>query len=332
LLIIAITMVPLFEGGSDTKLYRIEGTVSGVEPAEYKVVIYAFAGGKWWVQPLTDAPLTDIGANSTWQTDTHRGFQYAALLVTRTYLPIATLSTLPKVGGDVVAVDLKSEIIPIDGKIIRFSGYDWFVKTSGNRRVGPGPNYFSEDSVFVDDEGLHLRVFSRNGKYFCGEIISKRSFGYGSYHFILGSNIDDLDPNLVLGMFTWSNDSAYSHREIDIEISSWGKVGNDNAQYVIQPYTRKDNIIRFAVPQGLKESSYSFLWKQESVMFQGNGLKKGAGEGEARVIFPTHTFNEGIPQAGNENARINLWLVNGRPPGEGKKEILIRKFRFEPLP
>src|SRR5258708_3441244 len=106
---------------------------------------------------------------------------------------------------------------------LRFSGYDWTVKSSDGR-VGPGPNYFSDsnDNVLVDAQGrLHLLITQPNGRWYCAEVISIRSFGYGTYRFYLDTNLDNLDPQIVLGMFTWNDAPAYNHREIDIEVSRW---------------------------------------------------------------------------------------------------------------
>ena len=48
-------------------------------------------------------------------------------------------------------------------------------------------------------------------------------------------------------------------------------------------------------------------------------------------IIQQHTFAEGIPKTGGENARINLWLINGTHPKHDKTiEIIIEKFEFVP--
>ena len=47
-----------------------------------------------------------------------------------------------------------------------------------------------------------------------------------------------IDPNAVLGMFTWSyDDSAYNYREIDIELSRWDYDfgSSDVGDYAIAP-------------------------------------------------------------------------------------------------
>src|SRR5437764_2032193 len=94
---------------------------------------------------------------------------------------------------------------PHPARVLQFSSYDWIVKSS-DRRVGPGPNYFadSDGNVFVDTQGrLHLRLTQRDGRWYCAEVISAQSFGYGTYRFYLDSTIDNLDTQVVLGMFTW---------------------------------------------------------------------------------------------------------------------------------
>lgn len=47
----------------------IRGRVAGVDPAEYKVVVYIFVDGWWGPKPLWDQPLTLIKSDSTWSCD-----------------------------------------------------------------------------------------------------------------------------------------------------------------------------------------------------------------------------------------------------------------------
>ena len=73
----------------------------------------------------------------------------------------------------------------LEAKTIFFSGYNWTVKNSPGK-VGPGPNYFSDsaNNVWVDTQGrLHLKITKRNGRWYCAEVISEVSFGYGEHLF-----------------------------------------------------------------------------------------------------------------------------------------------------
>ena len=93
------------KGGSD-QTEPISGTVRGVDFAKYEVVVYAFAGGTWWVQPTVASPLTEIDEKGNWQTITHLGSSYAVLLVSQSYKPPANTTDVPHAGGDVFAVKL----------------------------------------------------------------------------------------------------------------------------------------------------------------------------------------------------------------------------------
>ncbi len=340
---IEITLVPPKGGGPD-RVDRIAGTVSGADIRAYKVVIFALGGSTWYVQPYTASPFTSIGDDGKWENDTHLGSEYAALLAKPSYKPPDTMATLPEVGGDVLAIvrvpakvqaaqnSVPSANASTDMRILRFSGYEWKVKSSDDR-VGPGPNYFSDskNNVEVDAQGrLHLRITQHDGRWHCAEVISTRSFGYGTYRFYVDTSFDNMDPRVILGLFTWSDAPDYSHREIDVEISRWGNKDNKNGQFVVQPYTRPMNIVRFQIPRGLNASTHSFAWKPDGIFCQSLKGIHSARPGRSLVIAE-HAFTQGIPQAGGENARINLWLMAGHPPTDGKEtEIIVSKFEFVP--
>jgi hypothetical protein len=103
---IVITGVPPAGQGGPGPTAEISGTAAGPNLRDLRVVIYAYAGGQWWVQPTVAAPMTSIDAASgKWDTDTHLGREYAALLVRKSYKPAATTDSVPAVGGDVLAID-----------------------------------------------------------------------------------------------------------------------------------------------------------------------------------------------------------------------------------
>ena len=60
-----------------------------------------------------------------------------------------------------------------------------------------------------------------------------------------------MDPGMIAGIFTWDDGAPYSgdpdpyYREIDFEFSRWGIPGNQNSQYVIQPWNVAGNIHPF---------------------------------------------------------------------------------------
>ena len=95
--------------GGEYPTDTISGTVTGA-PAGSKVVVYCYAGGQYWVQPMANSYLTSI-TGSSWSTTTHLGQKYVALLVRSSFRTESPLDTPPTVGGDVLA---KSE--EVDGR------------------------------------------------------------------------------------------------------------------------------------------------------------------------------------------------------------------------
>src|SRR6266446_8417916 len=93
---------PAAQGGRE-RVDTISGRVVGARPGQ-QIVIYA-RSGPWWVQPWPES-LIPIQADSTWSTETHLGFEYAALLVEPGYGPAATMDVAPAPGGGVVAVNV----------------------------------------------------------------------------------------------------------------------------------------------------------------------------------------------------------------------------------
>ena len=211
-------------------------------------------------------------------------------------------------------------------RTISFSGITWTVKSSAGDLWGPGPNNFSDaqNNVWVDAAGnLHLKITYENGVWKCAEVIAQQSFGYGTYRFTLATDVADLDPNVVLGLFTWNDDAAFNHREIDIEFSRWGDaLDATNAQYTVQPYTASANLKRWALSSGYGLTTHEFRWTKNSIVFE----SKSAGN---RLLQWNYTRRAGIPKPGGENPRINLWLFRGAAPTDGLPvEVIVSKFEY----
>jgi hypothetical protein len=228
---------------------------------------------------------------------------------------------------------------------IVFSGLQWDVKASGqDRKLGPGPNYWGggEDNVRMDQEGrLHLKITKLPGekgrfRWFCAEVISKKSFGYGEYRWRLDTPVK-ADPNVVLGLFTWDDDpesDRFHHREIDIElISTWGDASATNAQFCVQPWTTRRNRHRFAQAEAAQpETTHTFSWAKDSVLFRSLRGQNDQPAEAGNLVEEWKCSGSAVPPPGGENVRMNLWLLN--PPGEdfNEVEVIIRSFEFVPPP
>ncbi len=332
-----LTNVPAY--GSTVNL---SGLVLNAAPAENAVALFIYVPGYGWVsKPTCAQPLTPIQADGSWTADITTGAsdaqatRIAALVVSTNYnLPcVQGAAYLPtNIFDRALASSVMTRANP-SATWLSFSGYQWWLKSSAGL-VGPGPNYFSASSnnVWVDAIGqLHLRITNRTNRWECAEIVSARTFGYGSYRFELNSPVNRLNPNVVLGLFTWSDDPAYAHRELDVECSRWANLNDpNNSQFVVQPYNLPGHLVRFAVPATVTNVTACFTWETNRVTFQCLRGSYNPNPSPADIIS-TWTYSLDVPSSGDENVRINLWLFNGQPPSDNQEpEFIIKNFRFVP--
>lgn len=335
---IEITNVPAF-GSFD----NLGGRVLDASASTNRVAVFIYVpSAGWFSKPYCDPQLTVIQPDGSWTADVTTGgsdqfaTKFIVLLVSTNYSEacVEGPATLP---SNVTAQAIASaEVERYDPNIrpITFSGYDWWVKASPGL-LGPGPNYFSDstNNVWLDGQGqLHLRITNRSNQWQCAEVVTRRTFGYGSYRFELASSVNNLNLNAVLGLFTWSDDPAYAHREIDVECSRWGNSTDINdAQFVVQPYDIAGHLVRYAVLSGQTNSTHLFTWETNRISFQS---QRGSYDSmpTAGNVITNWIYGLVVPPSGDENVRINLWLINGNPPvGNTEVEFVIKSFQFVPL-
>jgi hypothetical protein len=318
---------PATQGGSD-KVDRIAGRVHGSHAGE-QIVIYA-RSGPWWVQPYVEHPFVPIQPDSTWSSDTHFGFEYAALLVDPGYHPPPTLDVAPTPGGLVVAVAIVKGTGPptfAPTKQLTFSGYDWAVRTVASNRGGTY-NLYDPDNAWADANGaLHMRITKKSRLWYCAQVTLNRSLGYGTY-FLTVRDTSHLEPAEVLSMYTfdeWHGDQYY--REMDVEISRWGDVGNPNdAQYGVQPFYIPGNVYPFKAPAG--PVTYSMRWRSGSVSFETTRTPR-SGSGGVRVS--QHEFTSGVPVPGQEQVKLEFYVIpSDKHPLQEGSEVVIEKFEYVP--
>lgn len=207
---------------------------------------------------------------------------------------------------------------------IEFSGVTWNVRSG---QGGPGPNNWSNSvkSIWVDDSGnLHLRIREIGGKWYATEIYFQQSLGYSEYTFYVSSNVDDYDPNVVVGLFTYASDTE----EIDIEFSKWGDPENYAGWYVVQPSTpssRND----FDVSAAGNLSMHRFNWSNTGILFQSYS---GHQVSQNSLIHEWNYTGKNNPNPGNEKVHINFWLMDGNPPSNNQEvEVIIKAVAIIPL-
>ncbi|WP_299670416.1 glycoside hydrolase family 16 protein [uncultured Polaribacter sp.] len=212
-------------------------------------------------------------------------------------------------------------------RVINFSGFEWIVRTSDAKKQGPGPNLFSnsEDNVWVDNEGrLHLKIIEKGGNWYCSGITLRKTYGFKKYVIYVASRVDQLDENVVGGLFTYKNDDE----EIDIEFSRWSETNNQNSQFAVQPSYISGNKTRYNLNLTSNLSTHFFDWQADKIEFgsyQGHTLNP-----DSKDIISTWTYTgTNIPPENEERFKINLWLFRGNAPtNKESAEMIIERIEI----
>ncbi len=247
---------------------------------------------------------------------------------------------------------------------IPFAGLNWVVRHAYNE--GPQSNNWSASpqSVWVDDAGLHLklRYDAVKGRWYSAEVYTD-DFNYSKYglhRFNITTPagqplLDDLDKNVVLGLFLsrdyneYSVDDANVPFEIDIEFAKWGTARTANVDYTVWHHFHEPSLDfdRRTVPDtmnlaGVSLTSHFIDWEPSMVRFRSY---KGHDPSPAQQdsLFEWNTTDDPIPlpadsipkQEKNLRVHMNLWSINsnpltvGDPPSDyNEVEIIVQDVIF----
>jgi hypothetical protein len=162
-----------------------------------------------------------------------------------------------------------------------------------------------------------------------------RSFGFGAYQFQIIGRIDQLDPNVVLGLFDYPPPSGGPDgtNEIDIEFSRWGRPEANPGNYGVYPARPGTGDATHTFPIALTGdyTTHRFTRGPKRVSFQSlHGHLEGSRQEFASWLYQPADSARFIPRQATP-VHLNLWLFKGKPPADGKEvEIVARRFTFTP--
>jgi hypothetical protein len=325
---IEFTHIPPAAQGGRERVDTISGRVRNARPKQ-QIVIYAHAGS-WWVQPWPDHPFIPIKADSTWSTETHLGFEYAALLVETDHSPPPVMDTAPSQGGSVALVTIVKGAgtpQPSPTGSLKFSGYDWRVRMIASVKGGTN-NLYDPENAWTDASGaLHMQIKKKSDSWSCAEIFLNRSLGYGTYS-VTVRDTSHLEPAAVFSMFTFDEWATEQHfREMDVEVGGRRDAANkNNARYVIQPLYIPGNLFAFAAPSGTL--TYVLHWERGHATFK---TFRGRSAGARGQLVSEHEFTSGIPEPGKEVPRLIFFVVaSDKNPMQKPSEVVVEKFEYVP--
>jgi len=323
---IEFTKIPPAAQRGRERIDTIAGRVIGARPGQ-RIVVYA-RSGPWCVQPWPDKPFIPIQRDSKWGTETHLGYEYAALLVDASFRPPATMDTAPVQAGGVVALKVVKgvgSLPPPPTKPLEFGGFEWKVRTIAGDRGGTN-NLYSGDNAWVDASGaMHLRITNKDNRWECAEAELTRSLGYGTYTIVV-RDTSQLEPAAILSMHTFDDWGGQEHyRELDMEIGRWGDAKyHSNAQYGVQPFFVSGNVAPFQEPAGTLTHTLHWESGRASFATYRGSSTKGA-------VVSQHTFTAGVPAPGQEFFQFILYVVaSDKYPLQKGAEVVVEKFEYLP--
>lgn len=200
---------------------------------------------------------------------------------------------------------------------LEFAGHRWNVRSypGGPTSVGT----FSAEQVSVRQDGaLVLQQEALDGEWLSAEVYSdQEGFGYGVYRWAVESDLQALDPNVVLGFFIYE-DGAPGNREIDIEATRWGDRDRRNMHV-----TRHEPDQLLSQSWELNRSvptEHGFHWSLGKITWCSRDV-------DGTSLFATTLDTELEP--GDERVHMNLWIYGGVEPGT-ETRVVVSDFTFAP--
>lgn len=206
-------------------------------------------------------------------------------------------------------------VAPSIARTISWSGYKWVVRPPSTG--DPGANAWSDSRTNVHVQGSDLFMSVAQdpfGRWTSSEIDNRRHLGYGTYRWVVATDLSTLDADEVLGLFTYGG-SAPSHNEIDIEASRWGKTsGPTGSTTVWRNANRGLSAGRHFSYSNRPPYVNQFTWSRRRIRFR-------VTDATGRALFKW-TVTRHVPVPSTEVPIINYWRFGNVAP------IVVRTVRI----
>ena len=208
-------------------------------------------------------------------------------------------------------------------RTISWSGYTWNVRPAGFGE--PGPSQWSDSPANARVEGADLVlsiVKDASGRWTSAELENAQHLGYGTYRWIVASDLSALDADEVLGMFTYGGSSP-SNNEIDIEPSHWGNFSWPTGSATVwQDADAGRNASRSFGYSNRPPYVNQFRWEPGKITYL---VTDATG-----ATLLRWTLTSGVPTPSAEVPMINYWRYENAPPA-AVRSMRISSFTWIPL-
>ena len=211
-----------------------------------------------------------------------------------------------------------------EGRTIEFSGHRWEVR-GWFGSPGTGCWSDSDQSVWVDDEGrLHLKIRKVGGTWCQAEVRALEPSTTGDHTFHVIARLDQLDPDVVLGLFLYDHDA-----ELDIEMT--GSFGEETQRGWYTIFGPEADLVAqnaFQVELSGSYTSHNIRWYPHRIDFESWHGHCQAPPCAGWLHRWTYSGPSRPPDEMVLQPRINFWLHADGSLDEDQ-EIIISGFSTE---
>jgi hypothetical protein len=203
------------------------------------------------------------------------------------------------------------------GQPFTFAGLTWERKSGCG---GPGPNCWAPANAEVAADGVHMRLTRVSGRWYAGEIRTVQPVGYGTYSVRLIGRTDQLDPNVVLGIFLYDDEGAEAGEpcpaELDMESSRFGDPLAPNGHGVVYASGQCGTADLYDFDYGLNGdyTTHQLGWEPGVASLRWLHGHLCTPQWPEQVIAQRTFASPLVPVAGRMRLHINLWAFAGNAP------------------
>lgn len=192
---------------------------------------------------------------------------------------------------------------------------------------GPGPNYWNKKAVRSKPGKVSLSIRKEKHTLTCSEIKSVNDFETGMYVFQTSIDFQQLSKDQVLGVFLYENKDTSNRKEVDVEISKWGK---NELQLVYTVHSKKREVYQEVIKYNPSQSKYTHVI---AVSDKGVGFDSYEGHLSLNEIdFKNLNFQYKNTEFASTQFKVhfNNWIYKGESTDQCFSKLNIHSFEFLP--
>lgn len=231
---------------------------------------------------------------------------------------------------------------------IEFADTQWLIK-DGNAQ--PGPNdWGGYNSVSVDDEGLHLKIYKDGTDWYSAAVKSVNMAEYGTYIFDMYLEspdfIEEIDENITTSTYFYQQIAPYQ-KEFDVEFAKWGYAPEyNNSEFSIRKSETPNLVHGFTFhTESSMDPNHRRLrsvmsWSEDQTLLRVYRSLTDNSYGPWELVDEID-YNSDYPgfdptylskEEDVMHVRINFWLMGGLDPvNEEEAELVITDYHYIPF-